>query len=124
MKKIFVYGSLMLGLDTDGNMNGAKLVHADCRTLHKYAMYIYEDYPFIFEGRSNYQIKGELYEVPADVLKHLDAYEGDFYFRKLAEIECGEETVSAFVYFGRGHFFGMKEVKGGDYRAFRGKDGN
>lgn len=121
MKKLFVYGTLMSGLDKNGRMAGARLLCRDCRTLSDFSMYIYEGFPFVFEGRNRYRIKGELYEVPADVLKCLDEYEGGFYFRKLTEVECGCDTITAFMYFGRGHFFGMKEVSDGDYRKFSGE---
>lgn len=120
MKKLFVYGTLMSGLSTEGHMDGAELVSADCSTAQEFAMYIYEGFPFVFEGRQRYRIKGELYLVPDDMFKRLDGYEGDFYFRKLTEIEVDGNAVTAFMYFGRGHFFGMKEVTGGDYRKFAG----
>ncbi|MGE4267529.1 MAG: gamma-glutamylcyclotransferase [Deferribacterales bacterium] len=121
MKKLFVYGTLMSGLDKEGRMNGAELTCAECRTSRELSMYIYEGCPFVFEGRNRYRIKGELYEVPDDMLKYLDEYEGDFYFRKMEEVECGDSVFTAFMYFGRGHFFGMKEVSGGDYRKFSGE---
>lgn len=124
MQKIFVYGSLMSGMSAHKYMSNnterdyvCRLLSSECVTAEKYAMYIHDGFPFVFEGRNLYNILGELYEISGSLFNRLEGYEGDFYTRKLTRVILGGSEVEAYMFFGRGHFFGMKEV-GPDYRAF------
>jgi gamma-glutamylcyclotransferase (GGCT)/AIG2-like uncharacterized protein YtfP len=43
-------------------------------------------------------VRGELFHVPDRLFEQLDTYEGPDYVRRLSEVECAGETVSAWVY--------------------------
>lgn len=116
--KMFVYGSLMSGLEASDYLKGAQLVCADSLTVDRMSMYVHEGYPFVFSGRSKCQIKGELYEVPESLLKKLSEYEGDFYYITVTDVFCGKKIHCAYIFMGRGHFQGMEEVPEGDYRKY------
>lgn len=118
--KIFVYGSLMSGMEAEEYMRDAELLCRQCITADDFSMFIHDGYPFVFSGRSKYPIKGELYEISPQEMKNLREYEGDFYYLEVTDVICGDNAVSAYLFMGRGHFFGMTEVVGGDYRKYCG----
>ncbi len=116
--KMFVYGSLMSGMKANLEMDGAELMCQEALTVDALSMYINDGYPFVFNGRSKYQIKGELYEVPDRLLNRLSEYEGEFYYMTVTDVICGERIVCAYIFMGRGHHCDMPEVADGDYRKF------
>ena len=117
--KLFVYGTLMSGMDSHGLMDQAVLISGKCETADMMSMYMHEGYPFVFNGRTKYRIQGELYNVSSAHFKRLSAYEGEFYYLTVTDVICDGLVTDAHIFMGRGHFAGMNEV-GGDFRKFCG----
>lgn len=113
---VFVYGSLLSGLDNHHVMIQSKASFVnDGRTEGSfYLTGLQSDlYPYLsriplVEGQSKSQITGELYAVSTDVIVQLDEFEGDEYERTEIAVEnlspetgegSGEgEVVLAYVY--------------------------
>ena len=75
---LFVNGTLMRGLALHGNLEGAEFVEA-CSTAPRYRIYSIDDrHPGMFEvsdGEPGVAVPGELYSVPDDVLRRVEAGE-------------------------------------------------
>lgn len=91
---LFVYGSLKRGFSNHRLLSGASFV-GDCRTARRYRLLVLGTYPAL-ATEGDQQIQGELYLVNARTLSHLDAFEGEAYFRGSVELA---DTRTAQAYF-------------------------
>ncbi|MCU1571400.1 MAG: regulator [Naasia sp.] len=71
--ELFVNGTLMRGLALNGNLDGADLLE-ETRTAARYRVYSIGDvHPGMFEvDEGGVEIAGELYRVPAEVLRRVE----------------------------------------------------
>lgn len=96
--KVAVYGTLK-GLAGEGVTSLGKCIIPG-------ALYDLGSFPGLKEDRNRFCI-GELLEVPVELLRKLDRYEGylsenpseSLYVRKLTTVTVGETEVEAFVYY-------------------------
>lgn len=90
---VFVYGSLRVGESNHAQMAGARLVSAESVALGAELIAYEEGYPGIVQ-RQGARTRGEVYEVDAEHLGRLDAFEGcpSWYFRAPVQLEGGSEV--------------------------------
>lgn len=131
--KVFVYGSLMRGFSNHHRLAGeGSQFLQEAETTPEFKMVSLGAFPGILEGGKT-SIKGEVFEVDAEVKKGLDYLEGHptFYRRTpitlltpLALLEG--EVVEAYILQGRGNRSHYDEVPNGDWKAWlsgdRGRD--
>jgi gamma-glutamylcyclotransferase (GGCT)/AIG2-like uncharacterized protein YtfP len=114
---IFVYGTLLKNM-----WNNWLLDDSDYRskavTVDRYTLYVLDSIPKLSK-HPLYNVRGELYDIPEDMIKDLDRFEneGVSYKRELIKVidEQGH-TQEAYVYFGlnpKGY-----QLPFGDYREF------
>lgn len=74
--ELFVNGTLMRGLALHDNLGGARFLY-EARTEPVYRLYsIYDVHPGMFEvGQGGVSVAGEVYEVPLEVWKRVEAGE-------------------------------------------------
>lgn len=117
--RIFVYGTLMRGERAHSYLADAKFVGEYC--LKDYALYNLGWYPGIRAKKGN-KVFGEVYEISADKLPGMDAYEGEGHLYRrtpvVVENENGRIDVQAYVY--THEIFGGI-IKGGNWKT-RGGD--
>jgi gamma-glutamylcyclotransferase (GGCT)/AIG2-like uncharacterized protein YtfP len=90
--RLFVYGSLLFGEIHNARLGGSRLLGA-ARTEARYTLVDLGPYPALLdEGTTS--VSGELYEVAAEVLVALDAFEGhpDEYRRMPIRLLTGESA--------------------------------
>jgi len=88
--ELFVNGTLMRGLALHGNLDGAEFMEA-CQTAPRYRVYSIGDvHPGMFEVESGgVSVAGELYRVPDDVLRAVEAGEPPNLYRGPVELSDG-----------------------------------
>lgn len=121
--KVFVYGSLKRGFHNNPLLKDCKYI--GMRFLSNYQMYDVGSFPCIIptcKHDSKYDVFGELYEVPLDVLcfqldrlEHYNPYSlMNMYNRVVVETDEGEKC---FTYVWNGEVEGLyKEVEDGDWK--------
>jgi gamma-glutamylcyclotransferase (GGCT)/AIG2-like uncharacterized protein YtfP len=72
--RLFVYGSLLFGEVHNARLGGSRLL-GEARTEARYTLLDLGPYPALLDGGTT-SVSGEIYEVAADVLAALDAFEG------------------------------------------------
>jgi gamma-glutamylcyclotransferase (GGCT)/AIG2-like uncharacterized protein YtfP len=122
MKKIFVYGTLLKGLERNSALDSSKYLGP---AIIKARLFDLGSYPGIAEGDND--VVGEIYEVDEQTLNNLDAIEGyresapesSLYLRKpiAARMLSNGSEVCAETYFYSSA--NEKTIGGMDYRAFR-----
>ena len=87
---LFVNGTLMRGLALHQNLDGADFLEA-CATSPRYRVYSIGDvHPGMFEVESGgVSVSGELYRVPEDVLRAVEAGEPPNLYRGPVELSDG-----------------------------------
>ncbi len=105
-KLVFVYGSLKKSFHNHRLLANSKFV-GEGVTKNNYTMYSFGAFPSVTK-EENYPIHGELYEIDDRTLSSLDGLEGyiegrknNFYDREVVPIQLNNETVDAFIYFGK-----------------------
>jgi gamma-glutamylcyclotransferase (GGCT)/AIG2-like uncharacterized protein YtfP len=93
MPRLFVYGTLRLGQSAAHLMVGAEFLGE--ATLRANLVQ-FGAYTGLRPGGS--LVRGEMFQVPESLFGQLDKYEGPDYVRRLSEVECAGETVTAWVY--------------------------
>ena len=95
---LFVNGTLMRGLALHANLAGAEFLEA-CRTAPRYRLYSIGDvHPGMFEvAEGGVSVEGELYRVPADVLRRVEAGEPPGLHRGAVQLSDGR-TVQGILY--------------------------
>jgi gamma-glutamylcyclotransferase (GGCT)/AIG2-like uncharacterized protein YtfP len=95
---LFVNGTLMRGLALHANLAGAEFLGA-CRTAPRYRLYSIGDvHPGMFEvAEGGVSVEGELYRVPADVLRRVEAGEPPGLYRGAVQLSDGR-TVQGILY--------------------------
>jgi gamma-glutamylcyclotransferase (GGCT)/AIG2-like uncharacterized protein YtfP len=88
--ELFVNGTLMRGLSLHGNLTGAEFVAA-CRTAPVFRLYSIDDvHPGMFEvEQGGVSVEGELYRVPEDVLRRVEAGEPPGLYRGPVRLDDG-----------------------------------
>jgi gamma-glutamylcyclotransferase (GGCT)/AIG2-like uncharacterized protein YtfP len=88
--ELFVNGTLMRGLALHQNLSGAEFLAA-CQTAPRYRVYSIGDvHPGMFEVDANgVSVAGELYRVPDDVLRKVEAGEPPGLYRGPVELSDG-----------------------------------
>jgi len=96
--ELFVNGTLMSGLGLHANLAGAEFVGA-CRTAPRYRLFSIGDvHPGMFEvADGGVSVEGELYRVPADVLRRVEAGEPPGLYRGPVQLSDGR-TVDGILY--------------------------
>jgi len=123
--KLFVYGTLRKGYGNHRFLNDERVRFLGRgETAEKYAMYCV-GIPFVTKEKQVSKIKGEVYEVPEDVLSRIDSLEGHpyAYRRELTEVVLEDgQKLTAWIYFypyerleGRG----LTLIESGDYADCR-----
>ncbi|MEC9073501.1 MAG: gamma-glutamylcyclotransferase family protein [Myxococcota bacterium] len=89
---VFVYGSLMQGLQFHHVLDGADYLGED-RTEGAYRLISLGPYPAAVEGVES-AIRGELYRVNPAILRRLDVLEGapELYERRRVTLHSGQEA--------------------------------
>ncbi len=94
-EKLFVYGTLKRGQPLHHLLKGARFWgEAEVRGFRLYDL---GPYPALRPGNPQERVQGELYEIPASLLKTLDRVE-DEYERVKTQVFTEKETVEAWVY--------------------------
>jgi gamma-glutamylcyclotransferase (GGCT)/AIG2-like uncharacterized protein YtfP len=88
--ELFVNGTLMRGLELQANLAGAEFICA-CQTAPRYRLYTIGDvHPGMFEvSDGGVSVDGELYRVPGDVLRRVEAGEPPGLYRGPVELSDG-----------------------------------
>lgn len=111
---IFVYGTLMRGERAHSYLADAGFIGEYC--LKDYALYNLGWFPGIRPKKGS-NVFGEVYEISADKLPGMDAYEGEghLYHRTpvVVENDNGRIDVQAYVY---AHEIRSGIIEGGDWR--------
>jgi gamma-glutamylcyclotransferase (GGCT)/AIG2-like uncharacterized protein YtfP len=89
---LFVYGTLMRGERNHRTLRGARFA-GEVQTLARYTLLDLGGFPALQEGGTSV-VKGELWEVPPDVLARVDRLEGHpgFYRRGPVQLEGSAAT--------------------------------
>jgi len=122
MAKVFVYGTLRAGGALHAHMKGADLV-CSAGGVRGFAMFDLGFYPAVEHMQTPHAVVvGEVYEVDAALLAHLDRVEGvpSLYYRTLTDVVVGggsdgEDTVEAYIYVMREGQARGERVRGGDW---------
>ena len=91
--ELFVNGTLMRGLALHPNLAGAEFVGA-CHTAPRYRLYSISDvHPGMFEvTEGGVAVEGELYRVPDDVLRRVEAREPPGLYRGPVMLSDGRQV--------------------------------
>jgi len=113
--RIFVYGTLRRGEKRHFILRGCRFLGE--ATVKGFVLYDLTDYPGMVPG--DMEVKGEVYEIPEELLKTLDVVEGtpDLYSRETIEVclESGRKLrVLTYIY--NGPTAGRKIIKSGDWK--------
>ena len=120
--KLFVYGTLLRGLERESVLSNSKFLGT---VVVRAKMYDLGRYPGIIEGEG--QVIGEVYEIDQITLKKLDEVEGYFpdnplgseYIRKEVEILSTEVDEPVIAYFYNQKVKESDRIVCGDYRKHR-----
>lgn len=117
--ELFVNGTLMRGLALHGNLSGAEFRESVC-TAPIYRLYSIGDvHPGMFEvSDGGVSVNGELYRVPLDVLRRVEAGEPPNLYRGVVRLTDGRE-VPGILYpreLAEGHHLDISEFA--DWRAY------
>ena len=120
MIELFVNGTLMRGLALHGNLAGAEFL-GEFRTVPRYRLYSIGDvHPGMFEVESGgVAVRGELYRVPEEVWRRVEAGEPPNLYRGPITLEDGR-VVDGILYpreLAEGRHRDISEY--GDWRAYR-----
>jgi gamma-glutamylcyclotransferase (GGCT)/AIG2-like uncharacterized protein YtfP len=92
-RPLFVYGTLRRGEAAEHLMRGSTFVGtATIRGL------VTQRGGFLGLLAGDGVVPGEVFDLPEALFERLDQYEGPGYSRRLSEVECGGETITAWVY--------------------------
>lgn len=97
--ELFVNGTLMRGLALNGNLDGAEFLE-ETRTAARYRVYSISGdlHPGMFEvAAGGVEVAGELYRVPADVLRAVEAGEPPDLYRGSVKLVDGR-VVAGILY--------------------------
>ena len=114
-ERVFVYGTLRRGGSNHFRMEGAEFVTA---ATVRGRLYRIDWYPGLILDDMADDIHGEIYQVSAEMLHHLDHYEGDEYRRVMARVQCGGDHRSpkaAWVWEWLGTADETRRITGGDW---------
>jgi gamma-glutamylcyclotransferase (GGCT)/AIG2-like uncharacterized protein YtfP len=91
--ELFVNGTLMRGLALHGNLAGAEFL-SEARTAPVYRLYSIDDrHPGMFEvAAGGVTVAGEIYRVPDDVWRRVEAGEPPGLYRGKVRLADGRET--------------------------------
>jgi gamma-glutamylcyclotransferase (GGCT)/AIG2-like uncharacterized protein YtfP len=91
--ELFVNGTLMRGLALHANLEGAEFL-GEVRTAPRYRLYsIGNVHPGMFEvDRDGVSVAGELYRVPDEVLRRVEAGEPPNLYRGPIQLDDGREV--------------------------------
>ena len=91
--ELFVNGTLMRGLALHANLDGAEFLE-EVRTAPRYRLYSIGDvHPGMFEvDRDGVSVAGELYLVPEDVLREVEAGEPPNLYRGTVHLSDGRQV--------------------------------
>src|SRR5689334_13053835 len=97
--RLFVYGSLRSGQENHDRLRGARFLGAAATPSGRYHLTLLDEYLALIEGPGP-SVKGELYEVTAELLIELDAFEEvpQRYYRRavwLTDGSCAEAYFKA-----------------------------
>ncbi len=95
--RVFVYGSLKRGARHHAEMATARFVRV-ARTAPRYALVEAGEYPgLVADGDT--RVRGEVFEVDAELLVALDAFEEvpELYVRGEVELDDGERALAYFL---------------------------
>lgn len=120
---VFTYGSLMQGLGNHRVMQRAGGYFLGKASIKGVRLHAYcSSFPGACKGVEANSTHGEIYSVPKEGLKHLDALEGNgtFYTREFLSFkyEDGEE-VEAWIYLLPKHKCRGEFIENGDWRSYR-----
>lgn len=89
MVRLFIYGTLRRGEAAHGLLGDARFV-GEALTAPAYALFAFPDWPALVPGGDG-AVAGEVYEVDAETLAALDAYEDcpDLYVRRPIRLADG-----------------------------------
>jgi gamma-glutamylcyclotransferase (GGCT)/AIG2-like uncharacterized protein YtfP len=98
---IFVYGTLKKGDPNHARLEGSRFVCAT-RTIENYVMLDLGAFPGILKPEDISHmpvstIMGEIYQISDQILKELDHYEGEWYYREEVHLECGFPALMYFL---------------------------
>jgi gamma-glutamylcyclotransferase (GGCT)/AIG2-like uncharacterized protein YtfP len=118
--RVFVYGSLMAGLEHHDVLTSARSLGA-ATTGERFRLYAVDYYPAAVPGEGGEPLAGELYEVDDVVLAALDAVEDapGYFERVRTALEGGTD---AFIYVLPAERLppdDSRPVPGGSWRAYR-----
>jgi gamma-glutamylcyclotransferase (GGCT)/AIG2-like uncharacterized protein YtfP len=90
---LFVNGTLMRGLALHANLDGAEFI-GERRTAPNYRLYSIDDrHPGMFEvAEGGVSVLGELYRMPEDVWRRVEAGEPPNLYRGLIRLDDGAEV--------------------------------
>ena len=103
MTRIFVYGTLKRGCKNHRHLAGQTYV-GEARTVPGFRLHHLGSYPGMVAAPDDHEgVTGELWDVDAAALAHLDDFEGvaeGFYRRKLVQLAApsGQTTAHTYLY--------------------------
>lgn len=83
---VFVYGTLRRGGSNHFRMDGAEFISS---ATVRARLYRIDWYPGLVLDDAGDDVIGEIYQVSAELMKQLDAYEGPEYRRVMTQVKCG-----------------------------------
>jgi gamma-glutamylcyclotransferase (GGCT)/AIG2-like uncharacterized protein YtfP len=86
---LFVYGTLMRDQVNHAELRGARFIGV-ARTAPAYAVVDVAGYPAMVPGKD--EVRGEIFDVDAPLLQHLDLFEGRGYRRETVVLVGGERA--------------------------------
>lgn len=120
--KLFVYGTLLKGLERESVLSESRYLGT---VVIQARMYDLGSYPGIIDGEG--QVIGEIYEIDQDTLNKLDEVEGYLpdepkdskYIRKGVKIVSTEVEDTVIAYFYNQQVEESGRILSGDYRKYR-----
>lgn len=113
---LFVYGTLMSGLNNCHFLSNSKMIGTG-DTEELYSLHVSGSIPFLHDDEKLYKVKGEVYIVQNDTLKDIDLIEsnGSWYNRKKIIVNVDNVQYECQTYFNN-----EKAVKlnHGDFREY------
>ncbi len=115
--RLFVYGSLLSGEGNHGRLGASRLI-GEARTEPRYTLVSLGAFPALLGGGTT-SVAGEVYDVDADTLVALDAFEGHpRFYRRERVVLLGDDGAESYVLPRvRGGTYPI--IVGGDWREFR-----
>lgn len=97
MPLLFVYGTLKRGGRNHHLMAGGRFL-ADAVTRPEYRVFDLGPYPGLVESPDGLAVRGELWELAAEAIPKLDAFEGADFARRPVAIAGRDELVETYFY--------------------------